>query len=493
MSLIIPSLAKPELFLGFVTPIGADLAPVLDGFEMALARRDYRVVRIRVTDVFTELVRRIPARETLVQTPLHDRYRTHILYGNQIRAHFNDDSILAALTVARVSRSRAADEPYARTAYLLHQFKREEEIELLRSVYGPAFFQVSAYSRRGARVADLARRFRESAHRPGEHAADAERIVTQDEDEREQPHGQRVGSIFHNADVILNVDQRPEETRGQIERFSNLLFGANDISPGRAELGMFMARSAALRSADLSRQVGAAVFTAKGEVIALGCNEVPAGGGGQYWADEAQDGRDYHRGFDANDRRKRQILGETARLFGADTDLATLLGRRDIRDSSIMDALEYSRVVHAEMAAITEAARLGRSVRDATLFCTTFPCHMCAKHIVAAGIARVVFLEPYPKSLAADMHADSIAVEGGERGSYQTYAATAFEHFHGITPRRYADLFARGRRKNADGSFQRFRGDEPKPIIDMKIPVHAATEDLILARLAGPLADILAS
>jgi deoxycytidylate deaminase len=57
-----------------------------------------------------------------------------------------------------------------------------------------------------------------------------------------------------------------------------------------------------------------------------------------------------------------------------------------------MDALEYGRIIHAEMSAICDAARLGRSIKNAVLFTTTFPCHMCAKHIVAAGITKVVFL-----------------------------------------------------------------------------------------------------
>ena len=55
-----------------------------------------------------------------------------------------------------------------------------------------------------------------------------------------------------------------------------------------------------------------------------------------------------------------------------------------------MDALEYGRMVHAEMSSLCDAARLGHMFQGGTLYCTTFPCHMCAKHIVAAGIARVV-------------------------------------------------------------------------------------------------------
>jgi deoxycytidylate deaminase len=46
------------------------------------------------------------------------------------------------------------------------------------------------------------------------------------------------------------------------------------------EYGLFLAKAAALRTLDLSRQVGAAIFSDKGEIIALGANEVPKAGGG---------------------------------------------------------------------------------------------------------------------------------------------------------------------------------------------------------------------
>jgi deoxycytidylate deaminase len=92
--------------------------------------------------------------------------------------------------------------------------------------------------------------------------------------------------------------------------------------------------------------------------------------------------------------------------------------RKEISDSQFMDALEYGRIVHAEMSAISDAARNGRAIKDTVLYSTTFPCHMCAKHIVAAGIAKVIFLEPYPKSLASDLHSDSIEIENSDRGQY---------------------------------------------------------------------------
>src|SRR5260370_41619317 len=104
------------------------------------------------------------------------------------------------------------------------------------------------------------------------------------------------------------------------------------------------------------------------------------------------------------------------------------------------------------MSAICDAARFGLAFRAAFLFSTTFPGHMCANHIVAAGIKTVIFLEPYPKSLTGYLHSDSVVIEGADRGKYSHYPSVDFEHFYGISPRRYRELFERSSRK-ASGAF----------------------------------------
>src|SRR5690349_8629760 len=48
--------------------------------------------------------------------------------------------------------------------------------------------------------------------------------------------------------------------------------------------------------------------------------------------------------------------------------------------------------------------------KGATLFCTTFPCHMCARLIIASGVKAVVLIEPYPKSKTHDLYSDSVEV-----------------------------------------------------------------------------------
>jgi deoxycytidylate deaminase len=86
-------------------------------------------------------------------------------------------------------------------------------------------------------------------------------------------------------------------------------------------------------------------------------------------------------------------------------------GQGALADAAIMDLTEYGRVVHAEMCAICDAARLGRSIKGATLFTTTFPCHNCTKHILAAGISKVFYIEPYPKSKAKILHENEVELE----------------------------------------------------------------------------------
>jgi deoxycytidylate deaminase len=484
----IPRIKFPELFVGFVAPIGADLTPALDAFRKYFQDRNYRVIEIKVTSIFSVFEKYIaPSVRLIHRTPLKDRYESYIAYGNQLRSQFGDDSMLATSTIVRIMKKRLQSQrpnaqPFDRTAFLLHQFKRKEEIDLLRTVYGRLFFQVSIYSRRGARVEYLSRKFASSENSSSAQRFrnSAEALIQDDENEVENQHGQRVGKIFHDADFIVNSDAA-EHVGDQVKRFCELIFGSNAISPTRVEYGMYLAKAAALRSLDLSRQVGAAVFASTGEVLSLGSNEVPRAEGGTYWAGEHFDDRDFTRGIDSNFVRKREILGELASIISPSTNLDTLLKNPKIIESQFMDALEYGRMVHAEMGALCDAARLGHAVRGGTLYCTTFPCHMCAKHIVVSGIAQVIFLEPYPKSLASDLHSDAIRVEGGDRGSYQQFPSVTFEHFYGVSPRRYRELFERAKRKNdIDGKFMEYCDGEARPIMDIKYPFYNALEVYII-------------
>ncbi|MER9295744.1 deaminase [Mesorhizobium sp. M0621] len=486
MSAAIRRIKFPEIFIGFVAPMGAEMTQSLQDFRVHFERRGYHVVDLKVTDVFSVFQKYVKPSKPLKKTPLYARYETHIAYGDQLRERFGDNAFLASATVMRIIKKRLrlpkreGIEEFSKVVYLLQQFKRKEEIDLLRSVYGDLFYQVSIYSRRGARVDYLSRRFAsdDNTSGPNRFRDKAEALTQADEHELGHPHGQRVSKIFHDADFIINTDAE-QSVHKQIDRFCELLFGSNALSPTRMEYGMFLAKAAALRTLDLSRQVGAAVFSPTGEILALGSNEVPKATGGTYWHDEDHDDREYVRQHDSNDQRKREILSELIKIIDPERSVNDLLENSKVLDSQFMDALEYGRIVHAEMSAITDAARLGHALRESVLYCTTFPCHMCAKHIVAAGISKVIFLEPYPKSLASDLHSDSLQVESSDRGRYQGYPAVQFHHFYGVSPRRYRELFERSKRKRADGQFEAYKDGIASPVCDIKFPFYTQLENFV--------------
>src|SRR5690348_6073412 len=105
-------------------------------------------------------------------------------------------------------------------------------------------------------------------------ADEAKRLIARDA-ENEDKHGQQTRKTFELADAWVKDED-------QLCRFLDLIFGNPFQTPTDDEDGMALAYAAALRSSDLSRQVGAAIVSSTGEVIATGRNEVPAPGGGQY-------------------------------------------------------------------------------------------------------------------------------------------------------------------------------------------------------------------
>jgi deoxycytidylate deaminase len=228
-----------------------------------------------------------------------------------------------------------------------------------------------------------------------------------------------------------------------ITRFLELVFGNPIITPTADEHAMFLAYSASLRSGALGRQVGAVVVSADDDVIAVGANDTPRFGGGQYWPGP-DDRRDARQGHDSNATQCSKIVRDIAERL----ELAGVLRKEEqattramveqaIRESRLLEITEHGREVHAEMEALLAAARSGGRTRVSTIYTTTFPCHNCAKHIVGAGVSRVVFVEPYPKSKAIELHADAVTFEESERGN-----KVLLDPFVGVGPRRYLDLFS---------------------------------------------------
>ena len=69
---------------------------------------------------------------------------------------------------------------------------------------------------------------------------------------------------------------------------------------------------------------------------------------------------------------------------------------------------ELCRGVHAEQNAVIQAAYFGSSIKDSTVYTTNFPCVLCAKILINAGVREVCYKDDY-----IDMLSKSILEEIG--------------------------------------------------------------------------------
>jgi len=487
------SAKRPELVFGLVGPLGTDLTFVAQTLTDALSRVNYTSELLRLSRLMREI--RTPPWAELKDGPRDEEIESHISAGNALRRSIGRQDAMAMLGIGGIRESREAkcgdpNMPLAGIAYVFYSLKRPEEIQSLRRIYGPAYLTVAAYSPKSRRIADLAKRIAESrfSNQSTAFVPKAEGLILTDEAESGEEFGQDVEDTFALADIIINSSERAS-TVTSINRFVELLFGNTFHTPNPDEQGMFMAQGAAYRSASLARQVGAALCRRDGSLLAIGTNEVPAFGGGLYWCDDKLDGRDFRSGHDSSDRMRENLLAEILRRLQDGNWLApekasipvgqlvteALRGGKPplMKGAQFTSTIDFVRAVHAEMAALADAARHGVSTDGGVLYTTTFPCHDCAKHIVAAGVQRVVYIEPYPKSLVQELYSDSILVDS----ALDCGDKVRFEPFVGVAPKRYAEFFALSKRKRKDscGTVLTWRPNEANPQLPEYMPSPVAT------------------
>lgn len=78
------------------------------------------------------------------------------------------------------------------------------------------------------------------------------------------------------------------------------------------------------------------------------------------------------------------------------------------------------RAVHAEVNAVIQAALHGVSTLGSTLYCTSQPCHGCTKVLLNAGVAAVVYADPYQDARADALWAAAGIVPRRERAPVAT-------------------------------------------------------------------------
>ncbi|MFJ1253848.1 anti-phage dCTP deaminase [Cupriavidus sp. CuC1] len=502
-----------ELVIAFAGPIGSGIKSVIDQADQRLQALNYKVHRIKLSGFIDAALRagtiNLGALPTLGKA---DRYIRLQDGGYALRERFAPD-ILAEWAVREIVGVRAEGMPAelderpkdfvpVKVAYLIDQIKHPAEVELLRAVYRNLFYLVGVVSVASSREQRLLQE--------GVAMANVSELMERDR-RQEHENGQQLDKALQLADFFIRNDRgNLDPIKEQIARFLSLLHGENGITPSRQEYGMYVAYAAGLKSACMSRQVGAAIANAEGEIIATGCNDVPKAGGGLYVTEDGQhDHRCVHREEQVcfNDREKaalreamegslRDALASAVPDKASDPAVLDAVMAAVYSASRIKDLIEFSRAVHAEMEAIISLARGGGTgLTDAVLYSTTFPCHSCARHIVAAGIKRVYYIEPYEKSLAKSLHSDAIQFDTEESGAgagTRREAGTEhvkFIHFEGIAPRQYLRFFTMNSRKDRTGKVIKIVPAQLPKAVNEYLDDYRDFEAKVVAHLSEILPD----
>ena len=431
-----------ELIIGIVGAVGTKFSDVVQHLKEQLTLAGYEMETIKVSK---DIIPNIVAVEAYSTS--YERFSNLMKAGNEARGlNAGFDDVLALGVAARIRELRVLHfngdfgegQPRFKQVYIVDSLKRPEEVEALRTIYGEGFVLIGVFESEESRVRNLSGQGQMTQPQ-------AEDLVQRDFDEKENPHGQRVNETFHLSDFFVEIGERRNDLKCNVQRMVEIWFGHPYRTPTFDEYAMYIAYSAALRSADLSRQVGA-VLARDSQILATGANECPKAMGGLYWPSSSFDsdckcdedhGRDYLRGIDSNREGQLEMIAAIINRLGEKIGTKAEELQRLLDASPIADLTEYGRVVHAEMEALLSCARLGISTSKTTLYTTTFPCHNCAKHMIAAGVERVVYVEPYAKSRAMRHHSDAIAGKADSSSS-----KVLFEPFTGIGPRRFFDLFS---------------------------------------------------
>lgn len=494
-----------ELIIGLCGPIGTDIHNVSNKIKVLLeSEYNYTVEVIHLSKLIEKNTDEIFKKQKGASKDFV-RMKDLILRGNKLRKD-KSKSILAELAIknigiARQVQKKKNDNSARRICYIIDSIKNINELRLLKNVYRELFYFFGVFSPKDKRVENLKNR--------GVTEKEIYELIHQDSGE-EIATGQSVAKTFILADFFIRIDnniRKPLEEK--LKRYFHLIFDTDIVTPYPEETAMYYATSAASNSACLSRQVGAAITDKNGDLLSVGWNDVPKFGGSVYRSQKhnlegSNDFRckclDPKKCF--NSSYKENIFNELSveilslnktlidkiitelaikykdKFTKKEIELIEALSKdlfndkveSVIKNSAVKDLIEFSRSIHAEMHAIIVGAQKNADrMVEGKLFCTTFPCHNCARHIVMAGIHEVYFIEPYSKSLAEKLHWDSISSGNTSENKVR------IRMYDGVSPNRYIDLFKSSKDNRKDDPIP---NKEAKPKYQLTLAKLEALEAL---------------
>ncbi|MGV8893897.1 MAG: anti-phage dCTP deaminase [Burkholderiaceae bacterium] len=471
-----------ELVIALCGPIGSPLHSVATAIQAMITDSfGYDECRIlKLSDFIGE-----HSHKANVDIPANDSFAkiiAQINAGNLLRERYGA-SILAELAVNNIRFERekhkqdnaATNYTPRRVCHIIDSIKNKEELALLKLVYRDMLYVVGVFSPLATREVNIARKNNLSG-------AEVHTLIDRDSGE-ESKAGQTVADTFPHSDFFLRMDAGTDsQLTKRVERFLHLILGTKVITPKPSESAMYAAAMASANSACLSRQVGAAVTDADENILSIGWNDVPKFGGGLY-VDGDGDSRCWNHdgGKCFNDEEKQFFANELVTALQGIIPLASVEEARTVlrKSGKLGGLIEFSRAIHAEMHAILSAGRTaGDKIKNGKIFVTTYPCHSCARHIIASGISEVYYIEPYRKSLAIKLHGDAISELELDTKKVRVLA------YDGVAPSKFLALFRvpANSRKNA-GKLIHIPLKEAMPRIEKSLESLPSREAIVVGSL----------
>lgn len=483
-----------ELVIALVGPVGSGVSTSAQLLNEILATDfSYTVAApFKQSDIILAEAHRVGI-GSIPRSPLTEYIHQTQTAGNKLREKFGPD-YLAEKTIEQIVKFRTEKGGIhdgkaipGRRAYIIDSIKNIEELTLLRKVYRETLCVFGIFAPEEIRKTRLI----DSGAPP----TDVTKVVDRDLGEA-GTFGQMTRKVFSYSDFFVCNDQKTDELRRKLRRFLEIIFDTKIHTPTRDEAAMYSADATGAGSACMSRQVGAAIVSNASELIAVGRNDVPKFRGGLYTEDDQSvwdgsaiqdnDNRCFKWGRNIchNETARRGIMDRIvsritkANILKKGTTVDQV--KEALKGTDVDDLTEYSRSIHAEMEAILSVAREGKhSLVGATLYTTTYPCHNCARHIVAAGIKTVVYIHPYSKSKALALHNDAITEDPTETNK------VVFKQYDGVAPHNFLRSFSTNRPRKSEGQLLNRSSTTATPIFKIPLDAQLDYEFKVIAELAA--------
>lgn len=462
-----------EIILGIVSPLGTNKEIFKKLLKENFKSHDIKLINLSVTDSLIEIPSRLNISKSL-------EYYLKMQICSELRTKSN--GILVNTIINSIKNERTKNTTKKTLVYLVDQLKNVGEYKVLSHIYGLNYIQLSLFSNEKERDQNLKVKFESDAilekkydkksltslifnkikvkGKPIKNYISRKKIASWSENYLNvilsdtshrlilkdfieidvellnKKSGQQISELFHKSHYFINLDLPKSNIENEISKFVNLLTGQYKEYPTQDEFGMCLAYQASVRSNFPGhRHVGAAIVSTEGEVISVASIRAPAKSSNPTRQDQnkIEPGYDkYYKKIDSwSDFIDSITTSKEEKNNQIKLDATSTNTLADI-NKFIKSILDFHPCTHAEISAIIDAAKLGVSVREAILYTTTFPCHLCAKDIINAGISRVVYLEAYPKSKNKELYPDLIDFDINSKSE-----KTPFEFYCGIAPKRF--------------------------------------------------------